>query len=211
MTEAQAQGQATPEAEGTQAQPEATEQRSFTQADLNKIAANEKREGRTSFESEILERTGAESIDDVFTAYTEYQGIQEAVTTEADRANSRAERLETRAKTAEERYTNTLREFALRDSLRDRGVPSDRLNDALALAQRDTLEIGKDGSVAGVEEAVEALLEPRPWLLEGEQQRQRVNAPQTAPLITSPGQANGAPDTTQQHANFLANLLSRET
>ncbi len=178
MTEAQAQGQATPEAEGTQAQPEATEQRSFTQADLNKIAANEKREGRTSYESEILERTGAESIDDVFTAYTEYQGIQEAVTTEADRANTKAERMEARATAAEERYTNTLREYALRDSLRDAGINPERLKGAMRLAETSALQVDKDGNVSGIEDVVDAVKTEAPEFF-AEQPRPRVNAPQT--------------------------------
>ena len=51
--------------------------------------------------NDLLERTGAESIDDVLTAFTEYQGIQEARSTEADRANAKAEKLEARAKAAE--------------------------------------------------------------------------------------------------------------
>ena len=96
MTE-QAQGQPTTEDNGTQGQGQEQE-RTFTQADLNKIAANEKREGRTARESELLQQTGAESIDDILSAYTEYQGIQEAVETEADRANTRAERLDKRIK-----------------------------------------------------------------------------------------------------------------
>jgi hypothetical protein len=143
----------------------------FTQDDLRKIAANEKRDGmkagRTAAITELLEKTGAESIDDVLSAYTEYQGIQEAVSTEADRANQRAERLEKRAKAAEGRYEKTVKEYALRYALKERNLPLDRMGDALALADTDALQVDSDGNVGAdsLEVVVEALLEPRPWLM----------------------------------------------
>jgi hypothetical protein len=123
MTEAQ--GQPTPEAQATQA--EQTGERAFTQADIKKIAANEKREGKQSAISELLEKTGAESIDDVLSAYTEHQSRREAEETAADKAEKAKTKAEERASAAEERYTNTLREFALRDSLRDAGINPERL------------------------------------------------------------------------------------
>ena len=71
MTEAaQAQGQAAPESADIQPeQGQQAEERSYSQADLNKIAANEKREGKqsgaTEREQQILEELGAESLDDL--------------------------------------------------------------------------------------------------------------------------------------------------
>jgi hypothetical protein len=81
MSEPQDQGQATPANSTTtanvqvQAKPEAQEERTFTQADLNKIAANEKREGKAARDKEILETTGANSIGDLLAAYTAQQEI----------------------------------------------------------------------------------------------------------------------------------------
>lgn len=203
MSEAQAQGQATPEAGAGEQQ--ASEERTFTQADLKKIAANEKREGKNSAISELLERTGAESIDDVLSAYEEYQGIQEAVTTEADRANERAERLEKRAKSAEERYTNTLREFALRDSLRDAGINPERLKGAMRLADTSALEVDKDGNVSGLDEVVEAVREEAPEFF-GSQERQRISAPQTNGTGV-PRPAPHAEDVNGVYGRNLLNLL----
>lgn len=179
MTEAPTQ-----EAEGTQAETEAPEttERTFTQVDLNKIAANEKREGAKSGKqaaiAELLQQTGAESIDDVLSAYTEYQSVQQVTETEADKARKRAERLETRAKTAEEQVKNLHREFALRDALRDSGINSARLPLALKVADMQSLTVEND-TVEGVESVVEALQEASPeWFTAGE--RQRVNAPETS-------------------------------
>ena len=216
MTEAapQAQGQATPEGQQTQGegQAEATEERTFTQADLKKIAANEKREGKNSAISELLEKArevnpDIESIDDVLAGYSEYAGIQEAVTTEADRANERAERLEKRAKTAEERYTNTLREFALRDSLRDAGINPERLKGAMRLADTSALEVDKEGNVSGLDEVVEAVREEAPEFFGEGLPKPRVNAPQTNGTGVSTPANQTDPQTS--YANWLAGILEQ--
>lgn len=176
MTEApQGQPEAPPAA--PQGQPEVPEGY-VPQAQVSKIAAREKGEGKQAAINDLLQQTGAESIDDVLSAYTEYQGIQEAVTTEADREKARADKLETRATQAEERYTNTLREYALRDSLRDAGINPERMKSAMRLADISALEVDADGNVTGIEDVIESVRTDSPeWFGE---QRQRVNAPQTA-------------------------------
>jgi hypothetical protein len=169
MTEApQGQGQAAPEApaEGASQPPEGY----VPQASVTKIAANEKREGKKARDSELLQQTGYESVEDMLKAATEYRNFQEQQKTEADKAAEKAERAEAARQAAEERYTTTLQTYALRDALRDRGVPSDRLDDALALAKRGKLEVDEDGNITGVGDVVEELLEPRPWLLEAQQE-----------------------------------------
>ncbi len=187
-------------ATGTETTGEA--ERTFTQADLKKIAANEKRDGRQAAINDLLERTGAESIDDVLSAYTEYQGIQEAVTTEADRANERAERLEKRAKQAEERYTSTLREYALRDALRDSGINSGRLPLALKVADLSALELDKDGNVSGVESVVESIKDASPEWFTTEERR-----PVRSPEATQQGRVRENSYEGQQ-GGFIASLLN---
>lgn len=206
MSEAQSQGQSTPETADTQVEAKPEEQ-VYYQKDLNKIAANEKREGRTSAINELLEKTGAESIDDVLAAYSEYQGIQEAVTTEADRERTRAEKAEAKAKTAEERYTNTLREFALRDALRDAGINPERLKGAMRLAEMSALEVDKEGNVSGLDEVVEAVKEDSPeWFGEGQGGRTRFDAPQTTGIGT---QRPSGQTPEEQHAQWLVDLLGQ--
>jgi predicted N-acetyltransferase YhbS len=162
--------------------PAEQSERTFTQADLNKIAANEKRSGaksgREAAISELLQKVGAESLDDVLNAYEEYQTVQQVTETEADKARKRAEKFEARAKDAESRYTNTLREYAVRDALRDEGINAARLPLALKVADMSGLDMGENG-VEGVEDVVAALKEASPeWFA-----KQRTNAPET----TAPG------------------------
>ena len=198
MTEAQqVQGQPTPEVNVTQ------EAQGFTQEDVNKIVGSRAKEARQAAINDLLEKTGAESIDDVLAAYTEYSEIQEAVTTEADRAEKAREKAEAKAKQAEERYTSTLREYALRDALRDSGINPGRIPQALKIADSQALEIDADGNVSGVEDVVEAVKEASPEWFGTTEDRRPVRSP----------------DATRQHAprndtyegqmgGFLSQLLN---
>jgi hypothetical protein len=177
MTEGQA--PATPESAPThvEAQPEPSEARQFSQADLKKIAANEKREGKQSAINELLEKTGAESIDDVLAAYSEYSAIADAVESEADRANTKAEKAEAKAKQYQERYTNTLKTYALRDALRDAGINPERIGAALRIADTAVLGVDAEGNVSGVAEVIEAVSDEAPEFFTARTQQQRVSAP----------------------------------
>jgi hypothetical protein len=83
MTEAptQAQGQVAPEAPQdspqVQGQDNQQEGRTLTweehQAELKRIGTKEKKEGRGARDNELLQKTGAESIDDLIAAYTSQQ------------------------------------------------------------------------------------------------------------------------------------------
>jgi hypothetical protein len=85
MSEAQAQGQATVETADTQveAKPEAQvenqEAKIVTwdehQSELTRVGTKQKKEGKAARDNELLEKTGAESIDDILAAYTAQQEI----------------------------------------------------------------------------------------------------------------------------------------
>jgi hypothetical protein len=203
MTEAQ--GQPTPDAAPSQ---EGQQERAFTQADIKKIAANEKREGKQSAISELLEKTGAESIDDVLTAYTEHQSRREADESAAEKAEKAKTKAEERASAAEERYTTTLREFALRDSLRDAGINPERLKGAMRLADTSSLEVDAEGNVTGLDEVVEAVREEAPEFF-GATERPRVNAPQTNGTGVQTPASNTDPQ--QSYADWLLGVLQQQT
>lgn len=211
MTEAPA----VTEGKGTEGTEGGTPERTFTQADLNKIAANEKRSGTTAGRQaaieDVLSKTGAESIDDVLSAYTEYKGIQEATESEADRANQRAERLEKRAKTAEQRYTTTLREYALREALRDEGINASRIPLALKVADLESVTVDNDGNVGDITAVVEAVKEASPeWF--GEGSRPRVDAPQTRGTgVETPGEGGEPGDMGSALLSFLQASRNKNT
>ena len=201
MSEAQAQGQATPEAAGRRR----ASKRTLTQADSGNCG-QKKPEGKQAGINELLERDGCRVLGGCANGYSEYQGIQEAVTTEADRANAKAEKLEARAKAAEERYTSTLRDFALRDALRDAGINPERIKGAMRLADASALEVDADGNVSGLEDVVEAVRDEAPEFF-GATERPRVNAPQTNGTGVSRPASNTDPQ--QSYADWLLGVLQQ--
>lgn len=213
MTEAPVEaGQTTPQESQTQAldrsdqgEGSGTGERTFTQADLKKIAANEKREGKNSAFSEILEKTGLESLDDLYAVAEAHRTMQAEMETEADRATKRAEKAEAAAQQAQQRYTTTLKEFAARDALRDAGVQPDYLKSAMRVGDLGRLEVDKDGNVTGLEEFVEGVRQDAaPFFGSGEAQRPRVNAPQTtATTVNRP--SGQTPE--EMQANWLLQMI----
>lgn len=162
-----------------------TPEKGFTQEDLNKIAAKEKREGQQAAINDLLQKTGAESLEEVIAAYSDYQGIQEAVTTEAERAQKEERKLQkkvadanARAEQAETLAETRLVDAEMRTALIDAGVPAARVGSALKLLGRDGLSV-KDGKVEGHSEAVEALKGSDSYLFEAPTQ----TVPRTAPEV----------------------------
>src|SRR5215207_4764196 len=154
MTEAST-GTPTPSPAPTPAptpEPAATSEASVAQAEVQRIAAREKREGKTAREREILESTGAESIDDVLAAYTEYQEIQEAVTSEAEKANTAKEKAEGERDSWKALFFDEKRSNALREGLRDAGINGERIGSALKIADLNSIQVDtKTGAISGLE------------------------------------------------------------
>lgn len=199
MTE-QSQGQATSESTTTTEQSQSQEERTFTQADLKKIAANEKREGRNS----VLAELGVDDLDGLKQIVTDYRAAEEEAQSDLDRLEKEREALKEQVKAANKLADDRLIGAELRSALMGAGVPSDRLKDALALTDRSALTVEKDGTVSGLEDAVQATLEPRPWLAEVSEPQ----APRRAADVSQRTTQNGSQDPQQQHANFLASLLN---
>jgi len=158
----------TPSTEPTPA-PEPT---AVDQAEVQRIAAREKREGKSAREREILETTGAESIDEVLAAYTEYQEIQQAVTSEAEAANTAKAKAEADRDSWKSMFFDEKRSNALREGLRDASINTERIGSALKLADLSEIEVDtKTGAVSGVEDVVSAIRDESPeWF--GETQKQ---------------------------------------
>lgn len=215
MTEAQ--GQPAGEVvESADIQPEQSQQtnaeETFTQADLKKIAANEKREGKHSAINDLLSKTGAESIEALVAGYEDYTAVQQAIETEAEKAQKARQKAEDRANAYQERYTTTIRDFALRDALRDAGVASESLSFVMRGIDKSQLVVEEDGSVVGVDDAVAAAQQEAPMLFGSQDNaangRQRINAPQTAGTgVQAPGSMK---DPEQAFANQLLGILGKQ-
>ncbi|OMD27492.1 phage scaffolding protein [Paenibacillus odorifer] len=159
-----AEGDADPDPNPT---PDPTPDKTFTQADLDRIVADRL----------ARDRKGREDYDDIKTKLT---ALEQA---EADRAKAEmtaAERLEAekaealkKAQEAEDR--STARETAANQRIinaefkslaREANVPADRLSAALKLADLSAVTVDDEGNAVGVKEAVEALVSAHGYLVE---------------------------------------------
>lgn len=183
--------------------PQDTAPAGFTQEDVNKIAGNRAKEAKQTAINDLLSKAGAESVDDILAAYTERQQQAERQKTEADRAEDARKKAEAKAQQAEERYEGTLRQYAVRDALRDSGINSERLPLALKVADLSSLELDGEGNVSGVDTVVEGIREASPeWFADTEARQ-----PRTSPSATR--EARPQENTYEGHmGGFLSNILS---
>jgi hypothetical protein len=166
-----------------QSTPQGEETINTTQAELNRMMGQRaRRAAETAEQQRLSEFEGASSWDDLKAAWQEKLTVEEAIKTEADR--------EREAREAAERERDSLRTLAderliaseLRIALIEKGVPADRVADAAKLVDRDSLSVSDKGEVEGLDEAVKATVESRPWLIEqGTEPTQRRKAPDTTP------------------------------
>lgn len=180
MTEAPAEaGQPTPETAETPA-PE-QEERTFTQKDVNKLAGSARKEARTAFLNDL----GFEKPEELKAFVEEYRSVQEATKTEADRLREDLETYKPKAERAET-LEETLKGYLERER---EGVPEHIIP---LLDKMDVVD------------QLAYLSENKANLVPQEEQRPRINAPQTAGTTVS--RPNGqTPEELQ--ANWLLQML----
>jgi len=167
-------GTPTPGAEGAEGGTEGgtPPEKTFTQADLDRVV--EQRLAR--------ERSKYGDYDDLKTKASKLDEIEQANASDLEKATKRAETAETKAQAAEERAAAALRRAAVvAEATRAGAVDPDAV---FALLTPDSVTVGDDGQVTGVEEAVKALLEAKSYL---------VGSGTAPPKAGSTGSAEGGP------------------
>ncbi|OMC96214.1 scaffolding protein [Paenibacillus sp. FSL R5-0636] len=150
--------------------PDPTPDKTFTQAELDRIVADRL----------ARDRKGREDYDDIKTKLTTLEKAEE------DRAKAEmtaTERLEAekadalkRAQEAEERNTSVLTaankrliNAEFKTAARDANIPADRLAAALKLADTDAVTVDDDGNVNGLADVITTLIAEHPYLAEAAQ------------------------------------------
>jgi hypothetical protein len=139
------------EGDGTETgnQPDKT----FTQAELDRIVQDRVAREQKKFGD----------YDDLKAKATKLDELEAANASEIEKAIKRAEDAEARAKAASERATESARRAAVVAQATKAGaVDPDAV---LALLPKDSVTVGDDGQVTGVEDAIKALLESKPYLV----------------------------------------------
>lgn len=135
------------------------EKKEFSQAELNRIMAREKGEGKRAALREITEKLGIESLEEAQEILTKAREAEDKKKSETDRERERAtrEREEAEREKAEARRERLT--ARIERALFKHGVPEDELEDVSAL-----VKVEDDADADAVQEAVEALKKRLPRL-----------------------------------------------
>jgi hypothetical protein len=148
--------------------PAPEQPKTFTQDEVNRLIAAEKRRLQAEAPDLAELRAKAKRLDD----------IEAASKSELEKAQERIAAAEATAKTATDRAQAALRRAAVVAAAQRAGaVDPDAV---LALIPQDAVTVSDDGSVTGVDEAVKALLDAKQYLV-------------GKPPTPSPGGADGGP------------------
>ncbi len=147
----------------------------FTQEEVNQLLGKIRSEGRTKGNEQaiddILEKTGIESLEHLIAMAGEHKELTLSAMTDKERLESEladSKLAEERANAREATATSAANEAVIKSAVV--GAAAGRFESAEAaymLLDTDSLVLAEDGSVEGIEEALEALLETYPFLKKG--------------------------------------------
>lgn len=155
------QGQGEPGAGAIPPAP-ASQQPTFTQADLDRINADTRRTEAEKERKRLLAELGLEDVESGKAAIAAAKAAEEASKSELQRAQEERDRAITKAVEAEARSTQVLIRARVEAALRDEGINPARVDHAIRLAPLGDVKVGDDGTVAGVEGAVKSVKDASP-------------------------------------------------
>ncbi|MEK5109846.1 scaffolding protein [Cytobacillus sp. FSL K6-0129] len=142
---------------------ETSSEKTFTQADIDKIIAD-RLEREKKKQAETAEKL--KKLEEYEKAEEERRKAEmsEAERLKADKeeAAKKAEEAEEKAKQAQEKANQRIINTEIKSIARS--LNANDLNDVLALLDKSTLEVDEEGNVSGVDLAVQALKEAKPWM-----------------------------------------------
>lgn len=161
---AEGDGEETPPGDETPPEPKVV---TMTQDELDALISKSKAQAKkpygdydelktklSDFEKAEAERKLAEM--------SETERLQAAV----DVANKAAEEADNRAKQSADKSNQRLLKAEFKAMALDAGLRKDAIDDAYVLADKSGFVVGDEGDIAGVKEAVEALITAKPYLVE---------------------------------------------
>jgi hypothetical protein len=178
-------------------------ERTFTQDEVDRIAGERAVRAKQKVTNDLLGDLGIENVDTLKRLISAQRDAEEAEKTELQKAEETIETLGAQVKQAEQQA----REMLLRAEVQAEATKQGFRNPAVAyrLADLSAIEIGEDGSVAGVDAALKALAENEPYLLGGDGgETPKPPAPNTDAGQGSVPQSGGAALTSGEQAAIAA-------
>lgn len=132
-----------------------SDERTFTQADIDRIVQDRVKRAKQSGVNDVLEKLGVESLDDLEAAYKAHKEREDAEKSEVERLNDRVERLQkdkadlmAQVQQEQEKRHTILREQALRSVAKSASDPEDVILWAKAnQAEAFSAIVDEDGKV----------------------------------------------------------------
>lgn len=128
----------------------------FTQEDVDRIAGEARKDGRSSAERELLKGLGVENLEAAKSAIEAAKTLEDEKKTELQRVQEEAARFREEAESAKAEARNSRIVSATELALRDAGINPERVNAALRLVDLSKLDV-KGADVSGLAEAVTTL------------------------------------------------------
>ncbi len=148
-------------------------ERTFTQADVDKLTGDARKGGREAALKSLLGEVGLEDADKLKAFVADARKTQEAQMTEAEKQKAEMEKLRQETETAKTERTRavaTANERLMQAAVLTEAAKAEHKVNPAALADvwlfvdRATLEVGEDGVVKGAQEAVQAVIKARAYL-----------------------------------------------
>jgi len=137
----------------------------LTQSDVDAIVDGRLKRERTSTGKKVAEDAGFGSLKEMQDAAKAHQEAETAAKTELEQAQATAATATSNLEAREVELRNQQISNAFLVAAVGAEIPADRVGDALALADISLVEVSPEGVVTGIDEAVKAVVEGKPWLL----------------------------------------------
>lgn len=149
-------------------------EKTFTQAELDTILKDRLKRANTATTEKLLADLGVGSPDELKTALSELGQLKAAAMSEGEKAAAELQKLRSdlQAVRAEQLATQqAAQRLKVETAVLLAAIGFNDPQDAVRFTDLDKLEIGEDGKVVGVDEALKALGEQKPYLLKSQQAR----------------------------------------
>lgn len=146
-------------------------EKTFTQAQLDKMFAPVKAQAAEAGKAELLKALGVESLDDLQSVIKKAKDLEDAQLSELDKAKKAAEAAELKAQKAEADKQTVIaqaNERLMKAAVITASQSFNDPNDAWLYIDRSKIEMTDDGEFTGVDEAVKAVAEQKPYLLKAD-------------------------------------------
>jgi len=145
------------------------EDKTFNQDDINSIVKKEKGKAKKAAQKELLETLGLESVDDLQSIVNAKKKADEQKKTDLEKKEEEINGLKTEKQKAIEKANKIAitAEFKVKATDEKFGLKGKQIDAALKLADLSEIEVGEEGAVTGIEDALEKVVKDYPFLKGG--------------------------------------------